>query len=86
MYYYMPVGKSIIKKLITNASMDMEKGNQCVLRVFTNMWNLIKETNITKQKQAHRHREESCDYQGKMGGRGPKKVNGIKRYKLPAIR
>lgn len=27
MYYYIPVGKFIIKKEITNASMDVEKGN-----------------------------------------------------------
>ena len=48
------------------------------------MWNLRNKTNITKEKQTHRYREQTSGYQR---GRGKDKiVKGIKRYKLLGIK
>ena len=57
---------------------------------FTYMWNIKNQnkwTNITKQKQTHRYREQTggCQRGGGVGGR-MKYVREIKRYRIPVIK
>ena len=47
------------------------------------MWNLKYDTNLSmKQKQTHRHGEQTCDWQGGAGHRRVRWEFGVSRCKL----